>query len=133
MRIQHSAIKSPIYEIIKVVELDLQLGDESWPVRFELFQNTETAGHFRCRIWQAERFRIQSTSPSSPDGTPQDQPSDELILIRFDGPKMDDYEDFTAAGPDAALAAVLRDFGRFLEHTTLEKPKWRSGQKKSSC
>jgi hypothetical protein len=35
MKIRHSAVRSPIYEILKVLELDLQLGDESWPIRFE--------------------------------------------------------------------------------------------------
>lgn len=123
MKVKHSAVKSPIYEMLKVLELDLQLGDESWPIRFELFRNTEIKGRFRCRIWQAEYFRIQSTFPSSARGKPKHPSSDELILIKFDGPKLGDYDDFTAPNADAAMAVVLRDFERFLEHTTLEKPR----------
>src|SRR5881628_2893795 len=84
-------------------------------------ETRKSRGRFRCRMWQAEYFRIQSSVPSGPDGAPRDEPSNELILVRFSGPKMDDYDDFTAADPGAALATVLRDFSRFLEHTTLQK------------
>jgi len=123
MEIRHSAVRSPIYELLKVLELDLQLGDESWPIRFELFRNTDVKGRFRCRIWQAEYFRIQSRFPSGPRGKPKHPPSDELILIKLDGPKIGDYDDFKAPNAEAAMATVLRVFKRFLEHTTLEKPK----------
>lgn len=123
MKIKHSGVISPIYKLLKVLELDLQLGDDAWPIRFELFQNTEIRGHFRCRIWQAEHFRIQSTFPMSARGNPKHLPSDELIFIGFDGPEMRDYDDFKAPNASAAMATVFRDFERFLEHTTLEKPK----------
>ena len=116
MRIKHSAITSPFYEIAKVVEFDLLLGDDSWSIRIELFRNTESQGRFRCRIWQAELFRIQSTFPSEP----RDPRSDELIWVEFSGPKIDRFDDFAAENPDAALEVVLASFKRFLEHTTLE-------------
>jgi hypothetical protein len=121
MRIVHSAITSSIYEVCKVVEFDLQLGDESWPIRIEVLRNTEIQGRFRCRIWQAELFRIQSTFPMGKSGLPQHHPSDELIWVEFSGPKVNDYYDFPAKDVDAALSTVLKDFETFLEHTTLEK------------
>jgi hypothetical protein len=120
MQIVRSAITSPIYELSKVVEFDLHLGDESWPIRIEILRNTEVQGRFRCHIWQAEHFRIQSTFPSG-EGGPLHYPSDELVWVRFSGPKLGDYDDFTAKDGDTALAIVISDFGEFLEHTTTEK------------
>ena len=122
MRIAHSAITSPIYELSKVFEFDLCLGDESWPIRIEVLQNGSPV-RFRCRIWQSEFFRIQSTFPQDEGGLPRDHPSDELIWVRFSGPKLGAYDDFQARDADAALTIVLADFERFLDHTTLEKPR----------
>jgi hypothetical protein len=123
MKIVHSAITSPIYEISKVIEFDLNLGDESWPIRIEILRNSEIKGRFRSRIWQGEHFRIQSTFPMGDDGLPRDHPSDELIWVKFMGPSLGDYDDFAAENSDAALAIVLSDFERFLEHTTMEPTK----------
>jgi hypothetical protein len=35
MKITHSAITSPVFELVKTVEVDLALGDEMWPTRFQ--------------------------------------------------------------------------------------------------
>lgn len=123
MRIVHSAVTSPIYRLSKIYEFDLCLGDESWPIRIEVLQNTEAPGRFRCRIWQSEFFRIQSTFPQGKDGLLRDHASDELVWVKFSGPKLDDYDDFPAQDADVAFAMVLADFEQFLEHTTLEKPR----------
>ena len=126
MKIIHSAIKSPVYELVKIVEVDLQLNAEFWPVRFELFRNTEIQGQFRCRIWQAQRFRIQSTFPQNSNGSPLDRPSDELIWVEFMGLDRR-YENFAAPSPEAGLESVLADFRRFLEKTTGRKRFQREG------
>ena len=57
MQIAHSAVVSPIYEISKLFEFDLRLGDESWPIRIEVLRNTQATDRFRCRIWQGEFFQ----------------------------------------------------------------------------
>lgn len=119
MQIKHPAIQSPVFELSKTIEFDLHVRDECWPIRIEVFLNTETAGRFRCCVWQAEYFRIQSTFPSGERG-PEHPPSDELIWVRFAGPKMREYNDIKAQSADAALSIVLKDFGAFLEHTTLK-------------
>jgi hypothetical protein len=123
MRINHSAITSSIYELVKVVELDLTL-NESWPIRFEVFRDTEKQGHFRCRIWQLERHEIQPTFPQDEQGRPlPDHLYSPLIAVDFGGPKMKDYDDIIARDADAALGEVLEDFKRFLEHVSLEEAK----------
>jgi hypothetical protein len=122
MRLLHSAITSSIYELSKVVEFDLQLGDESWLIRIEILRNTGTQGRFRCHIWQAELFRIQSTFPSGEAG-PLHHPSDELIWVSFNGPGRELDDDFAASDDEAALASVISGFAKFLEHTTTEEAK----------
>ncbi len=114
MKIIHSSIKSPVYELLKVLEVDLQLNDEFRSARFELFRNTENDGQFRCRILQAEPFRIQSVFAQTGNGSPQ---SGELIWVEFKGFQQP-YQNFEATDSEAALELVLADFRRFLEHTT---------------
>ena len=123
MRINHSAIRSTVYELVKVVEFELTL-DDSWPIRFEIFKDTERERHFRCRMWQLERHEIQPTFPQDEHGRPRpDHLYSPLIAVNFSGPKMGNYDDIVAADADAALAMVIEDLKRFLERVTLEEAK----------
>ena len=70
MRILHSAITSPIYELAKTFELDIQLGEDSYTLRIELFRNTEKERHFRCHAWQLELFRLTPTFPMDENNSP---------------------------------------------------------------
>jgi len=120
MKITHSAITSPVFELVKTIEVDLQFGDETWPTRFEIFCDPERQDHFRCRVWQLEFFRIQSTFPKS-GGSPAHKPSDHRLIVEWEGPHVGNYDDFVAADADAALKTVIEDFRKFLEHTTGER------------
>jgi hypothetical protein len=120
MKITHFAITSPVFELVKTVEVDLQLGDEMWPTRFEILRDTERQDHFRCRVWQLEMFRIQSTFPQTGE-RPAHQPSDHTLIVEWEGAHVGRYDDFVAADADAALKKVIEDFCKFLEHTTGEK------------
>lgn len=123
MRINHSAIRSAVYELVKVIELELTL-DETWPIRFEIFRDTEREGRFRCRMWQLERHEIQPTFPQDENGRPRsDHLYSPLIAVDFGGPQMKDYDDIVADDADKALEIVIEDFKKFLEHVTLEKAK----------
>lgn len=59
MKIAHTVVTTPIYELARSLEVDLQLGDESPTFRIELFRNTEEADHFRCHVWELEMFRLK--------------------------------------------------------------------------
>jgi hypothetical protein len=120
MKITHSSITSPVFELVKTVEVDLALGDEKWPTRFEILRDTERPDLFRCRISQLELFRIQSTFPQS-GGKPAHEPSDHRLIVEWDGPRAGHYDDFVAADAEAALVTVIEDFRNFLEHATFEK------------
>jgi hypothetical protein len=68
MRIVRHTSTSAVFELVKTVELDIQLSEESlWTIRIEIFRNSENINQYRCRIWeldvmlpvnQAARLRI---------------------------------------------------------------------------
>jgi hypothetical protein len=123
MKITHSAITSPVFELVKVIELDITLGDDFMPTRIEIFQDTERTDFFRCRVWELEHFRLTPTFPME-DGKPL-HISDDVIQVersatyeRFRDPS---YEGYVAADADAALQMIIDDLKSFLEHVTGEK------------
>ena len=119
----HSAITSSLYQLVKTLELDIQLDDVSWSLRIELFRNTEAADHFRCHVWELEFFRLTPTFPQDENNQPA-HVSDDVLLVdrgiansRIAYPK----EDIIAANVDTAIEIVIDDLKRFLEHVTGER------------
>jgi len=84
MKIHHPAITSLVFELVKTVEVDLSLSDETWPTRIEVFRDTERVDFFRCHVWQLEPFRIQFTFPQE-QGQPAHSPSDHLLMVEWGG------------------------------------------------
>jgi hypothetical protein len=82
MKISHSAIKSPIYELVKTVELDIRFGDDSWLIRIELLPHTEAKGRFRCHVWERELFRLTPRFPQDESGQPARVSDDALMVDR---------------------------------------------------
>jgi hypothetical protein len=73
---------SHLCALVQIVEFDVVLGDDSFALRVELFQDKTRRRTFRANIWRNELYRIQSTFPQKPStGQPEHQPSDEVILI----------------------------------------------------
>ena len=117
MELKHSAIQSAVYELVTTTEVDLQLGDDFMPMRFEIFRNTQKKGRFRCRMWEGELHRLRPTFPQK-NGKPL-HISDAFIFVEWlGGPGMGRYEDFTAPSAVKALQIVIEDFKKFLKHTT---------------
>jgi len=123
MKISHSAITSSVFELIKTLELDVQLGDDSWSIRIELFKDIETKGRFRCHVWELELFRLTPTFPQSEDNQPAHISDDVLMVDRGIARSRIAYpkEDIVAPDADAALEIVLDDLKRFLEQVTREE------------
>jgi len=123
MKITHPTITSSVFELIKTLELDVQLGADSWSIRIELFRDTETKDRFRCHVWELELFRLTPTFPQGKDNHPA-HVSDDVLMVdrgiprsRIAYPK----EDIVAPDADAALEIVLDDLKRFLEHASREE------------
>lgn len=125
MKVVHSAVSSPIYELAKTCELDIQLGDDSYTLRIELFRNTEKEGHFRCHAWELEMFRLVPTFPRD-EGNEPAHSCDDVVMVDRGIPRSSiryPVEDIVAPSVDAAFEIVLGDLKRFLEYSTSAKPK----------
>lgn len=122
MKISHSAIKSSIFQLVKTVEVDIQLADHAWSLRIELFQDTDQANHFRCHAWESELFRLTPSFPRDENNLPAHITDGMLLVERGIAHQKIDYplEDIVAPNVEAALEVVLDDLKRFLEHATRE-------------
>jgi hypothetical protein len=122
MKITHSAITSPVFELVKVIELDITLGDVFSPIRIEIFQDTERTDFFRCRVWELERFRLTPTFPME-DGKPLHISDDVIQVERSVNYRISEdlTSGYVAADADAALQKIIDDLKSFLEHVTFEK------------
>lgn len=123
MKISHSAITSSVFESVKIVELDIRLGDDSWSVRIELLRDTEASDRFRCHVWELESFRLTPTFPRDENDQPAHISDDVLMVDRGIAHSQIAYprEDIIARDADSALEIVLDDLKRFLQHVTDEE------------
>jgi hypothetical protein len=118
MLIKHPGIISPIYDLIKTIEFEIEIGDDQFSMRIELFRCVSEPNRFRARLGRFERFRIQSTFPQEPiTHQPAHSPSDEEILIDSRIWLTGNYDDFKANTPESAIQLILDDFKGFLVRT----------------
>jgi hypothetical protein len=76
LKVIHSTITSPVFELVKTVLLDITLAEVYIPTRIEIWQDTERKDRFRCYIWELERFNLTPTFPQDETGKPRDTSSD---------------------------------------------------------
>jgi hypothetical protein len=121
MKITHSAITSSIYELIKVIEVDIELGEDAWTARIELFQDTERKDFFRCNVWERELFRLIPSFPRDENNEPAHFTDDAILVKRPIAHSKLDYKGFVAPDQDTALKMIIDDLKYFLEYVTGEK------------
>lgn len=115
MRIQHHAVTSDIYKLITTMEFDLEVGDHFLPTRIELFQDTERANHFRCRMWERDLYRLRMTAMNDTSDGEDDYESDEELLVERTWELSDEFEDFEAENPEAAMKIFLERLTQYLK------------------
>ena len=123
MKLKHSNIASAVFELVKVIELDITLGEETFPTRIELFREGAQGHYFRCHVWQLELFRLQPSFPRHEDGQPAHISDDVLMVDRGIAFHKLDYDGFTAPDADSALEMIIQDLDNFLSHVTGERLK----------
>ncbi len=125
MKITHSAVTSPVYELVKTVEVDIQLGDDSWTTRIELLRNMEQVNHFRCRVWELELHRLTPSFPRDENNLPAHITDDRIFVERGIAHSRINYplEEIVAPDAESALEIVIGDLKRFLEHVSGEATK----------
>ncbi len=108
-----SGIGSTVFELVRTVEVDLEIEEDSWPVRIELFRDRDDDETYRAHVWLLETFRIQPLYPMDEEGEPQEAPADEDLLIEWNRNLDADLDAFTAASDEEALAIVLASLDDF--------------------
>ncbi len=109
------ALGKVTYELFKVVEFDVEIGDDQFTVRVELLQSNSDVRHFRARLWRTEMYRLQSTFPQDPStNEPAHAPSDEIIWVDHSHYLGKSYSDFEADSQEAALRLIMEDYQTFL-------------------
>ena len=118
---RHSTITGSLCELVRTLDFELTLGDEMWPIRIEIYRGIADSSWFRCRVWQAENYRIQSTFPMDSRGTPKHHPSDELILVDWSTYLSVNVDWFQASTVEEATEEILTSIMGFVERTTGEE------------
>lgn len=124
MRIRHPSVKTNVLKLVGTYELDLDLGPElSFPLRFEIFHDTERRGWYRIHIWEQEFFDIEPTFAVKRNGKRRQRKSSETLLLERATQLSGDYHYFAAKSEGHALAKVVEDLKARLAHWTCIKAK----------
>ena len=113
---KHSSIISPIFELIRSVVFDVQIGNDRFTVKLELFQCVSDANLFRANLWGIELFNIQPTTRQP--GESDDDSSEALFIDRSWWFSEERDVSFRATTPVHALQQALDDVKGFLAHAT---------------
>jgi hypothetical protein len=124
LKVIHSTITSPVFELVKTVLLDITLAEDYIPTRIEIWQDTERKDRFRCYIWELEYFNLTPTFPQDETGKPRDTCSDVTQVERswrYARTQRFDYEEFIADSIEAALQMVIANVKAELKYITGEE------------
>ena len=118
MKIEHSAILEPVFELIKTVEIRVKFGTEIITYTIGLFQNTEDVQQFRARIWDSELFRLTPTFPQDREGNSRDVSDEHLMVERFIPHTRLRYDNFKARTPEHAIQKIFNGIKSYVRHVT---------------
>ena len=108
MIIQHPFVTSDVFKLISTLEFDLEIDGHFLPTRLELFQDTERADLYRCRMWERDLFRLKPTPcRDAATGLMVEEEEDEELLIERTWELSDEFESFEADSPETAINQVL--------------------------
>jgi hypothetical protein len=108
-----------LFDVAKVSESEVELGDESFRVRVEITRSRRTPGMFRANVWRTEYYRIQPTFPQK-RGRPVHQPSDEIIWLDSTAVLRAYGEPYRAGSLAEAEQLVLDELRAWVRHTRAE-------------
>jgi hypothetical protein len=115
MKLSHSAIISPIFKLIGTYEIDLELNQDEWPTRIELFQAINIRNTYRARMWQVDFFRLDPTFNESAGSSERPKKlKDEEIQVERSGVLSEEILNFEATDEENAMTKVEYYFKQFL-------------------
>ena len=116
MIIQHPFVTSDVFKLLSTLEFDLEVNGHFLPTRLELFQDTERANLFRCRMWERDLFRLKPTPfKDELTGKLVEGEEDEELLIERTWELSDEFESFEADSAEDAINQVLEALKGYLE------------------
>lgn len=116
MIIQHPFVTSDVFKLLSTLEFDLEVNGHFLPTRLELFQDTERANLFRCRMWERDLFRLKPTPfKDEVTGKLVEGEEDEELLIERTWELSDEFESFEADSAEDAINQVLEALKGYLE------------------
>ncbi len=120
MKIRHPAVKTNFLKLVSTYEVDLDLGPElSFPLRIEIFKDTERSGWFRAHAWELEHFNLEPTFPvKTKSGKPKRYKAMELLMLERITQFTGNYDAFKAKNETDALAKIVKDLKERLAHWT---------------
>jgi len=117
MKIKHPAAKTNLLKLVGTFEVDLDLGPAlSFPLRLEVFQDTEKRNQFRVHFWEQESFDLEPTFPVKRKGKPFRYKSSETLLLERKHQLSGDYSYFQAKSAADALNKAVTDLKARLAH-----------------
>lgn len=110
MKIAHIPILNSVFELVKTVELDIQLGEDQWTTRIEIYRDRGKVDHFRCRVWELEFYRMTPTFPRNEKNQPATVTDDIIMVDRSFSYKGTNFNNFIAPNVDKALDLILEGY-----------------------
>ena len=124
LKITHSAITSPVFELVKTMLLDITLAEVYIPTRIEIWQDTEQKDSFRCYIWELEIFDLTPTFLQNETANPLETCTEEIQVERswrYGRTQQFVNKEFKADSVETALQMVLENVKAELKYTTGEE------------
>ena len=105
-------------KLVAIYECDLEFSsDWAFPLRLELFKDTERRGWFRAHVWEQESFNIQPTFQVGTKTKRRYQSTEQLLLERSTQ-LSGQYNYVKARSENHAIAKVVEDLKERLAHWT---------------
>jgi hypothetical protein len=124
LKITHSAITSPVFELVKTMLLDITLAKVYIPTRIEIWQDTEQKDSFRCYIWELEIFDLTPTFLRDETANSLETCAEEIQVERswrYGRTQQFVNKEFKADSVETALQMVLENLKAELKYITGEE------------
>jgi hypothetical protein len=102
-----------VFELVRTLELDVELGDEPMVLRIEIFRARHQRQLYRARLWRRDLFRLTPSFPRDERDEPTAR-TDDRCFVEWPELLESDYDEILAASPEAAEDKIVHDLRRAL-------------------
>ncbi|MEQ8452700.1 MAG: hypothetical protein RLO52_14780 [Sandaracinaceae bacterium] len=102
-----------VFELLRTLELDVELGAEPMVLRVELFKARHQSQLYRARLWRRELFRMKPSFPRDDDDEPRER-TDDTLYVDWSDFLENDLDELIAPSDEAAEERVLGELRKAL-------------------